>query len=73
MTTIKNQYNIKIKKGCCSCQFRQIDNQGERICSKMELKVSSNFCCPRWQMSDGLKNAGKAKGIVKKLTEIIIF
>jgi hypothetical protein len=32
----------------------------------MQLKVSSSFCCPRWQMSDGLKNAGKAKGIVKK-------
>jgi hypothetical protein len=39
----------------------------------MELKVGVNFCCPKWQMSDGLNNAGKAKGIVKKLTEIVIY
>ncbi len=73
MTTINNQHNIEIKKGCCSCQFKQIDNKGQRICSKMELKVGVNFCCPKWQMSDGLNNAGKAKGIVKKLTEIVIY
>jgi hypothetical protein len=51
-----------------------VDNEGTRICSGMMLKVPQNFICPKWQMSDGMKNAGKGGGVVRLIgtTEVII-
>lgn len=72
MTNVKNQYHIEIKKGCCSCQYKQIGYDGTRNCSQTAQEVESGFCCDLWQISDGLNEAGKAKGTVRKLTEIII-
>ena len=31
----------------------------------MMLKVEQKFKCKQWQMSDGLKNAGKGGGVVR--------
>lgn len=70
-----NAYGITVKKMCASCQFKEVENDGERTCQKMQLKVRQQFCCRQWQMSDGLKNAGLQTGGVVRLRgtrEIII-
>ena len=72
METVLNKYHICVKKWCASCEYKEVENDGTRVCSKMQLKVSLAFVCPRWQMSDGLQNAGMSGGVVKKLTEIFL-
>ena len=70
-----NAYGITVKKMCASCAMKDVLNDGERVCKKMELKVKQQFCCRHWQMSDGLKNAGLQNGGVVHLRgtqEIVI-
>jgi hypothetical protein len=40
----------------------------------MMLKVEQKFKCKQWQMSDGMKNAGKGGGVArhKETKEIVI-
>ena len=59
---VVNDYHIKVKRICASCQHREILDNGTRICAMMQLKVKQKFVCPKWQMSDGLKNAGLQTG-----------
>ena len=72
METVVNAYHICVKKWCASCRHKDVENDGTRICQLMQLKVAPAFVCPRWQMSDGLQNAGMSGGVVKKLTTIVI-
>ncbi len=74
METVLNQYHIRVRKWCASCEHKEVDNEGTRICSGMMLKVPQDFICPKWQMSDGMKNAGKGGGVVRLngTTETII-
>ena len=70
-----NAYGITVKKMCASCAMKDVLNDGERVCKRMELKVKQQFCGRHWQMSDGLKNAGLQNGGVVRLRgtqEIII-
>jgi hypothetical protein len=70
-----NAYGITVKKMCASCAMKEVENDGERVCKKMQLKVRQGFCCHNWQMSDGLKNAGLQTGGVVRLRgtqEIVI-
>ena len=70
-----NAYGITVKKMCASCTHKDIMNDGERVCKKMQLKVRQQFCCRYWQMSDGLKNAGlQNHGVVRQrgTLEIVI-
>ena len=72
---VVNAYGITVKKMCASCAMKEVENDGERTCKKMELKVRQQFLCCHWQMSDGLKNAGLQNGGVVRLKgtqEIII-
>ena len=62
-----NAYGITVKKMCASCAMKDVLNDGERVCKRMELKVRQQFCCRHWQMSDGLKNAGLQNGGVVRL------
>jgi hypothetical protein len=62
-----NAYGITVKKMCASCAMKEVQNDGERVCQKMGLKVNQQFCCRHWQMSDGLKNAGLQMGGVVRL------
>lgn len=62
-----NAYGITVKKMCASCTYKDITNDGERVCKKMQLKVRQQFCCRNWQMSDSLKNAGLQNGGVVRL------
>ena len=69
-----NAYGITVKKMCASCKCKDITNDGERVCKRMELKVKQQFCCRHWQMSDSLKNAGLQNGGVvrRRGTEEIV-
>lgn len=55
MEEVKNIYGVAVRKGCISCEHKGIEADGTRICSKMLLKVKSDFCCGLWQMSYGLR------------------
>ncbi len=74
ITSVRNANGCKIKKWCGSCQHKCIESDGTRICAAMMLKVPQKFKCKQWLMSDGLKNAGKASGVVRHIEtkEIII-
>ena len=74
ITSVRNAHGVKVKRCCASCQHKCIDSEGTRFCAQLMLKVEQKFKCKQWQMSDGLKNAGKGGGVVRLIgtTEIII-
>ena len=74
METVMNACHIRVKKICASCQHKDVENDGTRVCTKMQLKVPQQLVCPQWQMAEGLKNAGLSGGVVrlKGTQEIII-
>ena len=63
-------YRVRVRKWCASCQHKEVENDGTRICTKMHLKVPRDFVCPKWQMSDGLKKAGLQTGA--RLNRVIL-
>ena len=69
METVVNAYGIRMKRCCASCGLKEVDDDGNRICTQMQLKVAQKFVCRKWQMSDGLKNAGLQRGGVVRLKE----
>ena len=74
ITSVRNAHGVKVKRCCASCQHKCIESDGTRICALMMLKVQQRFKCKKWQMSDGMKNAGKGGGVVrlKGTQEIVI-
>ena len=74
ITSVRNAHGVKVKRCCASCQHKCIESDGTRVCALMMLKVQQKFKCKKWQMSDGMKNAGKGGGVVrlKGTTEIVI-
>ena len=46
---------VTIKEICASCQHKEIDNEGTRICTKMQLKVPQRFHCRLWTLAEGLR------------------
>ena len=74
METVVNKYRVCVKKWCGSCEHREVDEEGTRICRKMQLVVQQKFVCPFWRLSSGLRNAGRSWGTVrhKDTKEIII-
>ena len=74
ITSVRNAHGVKVKRCCASCQHKCIESDGTRICALMMLKVQQKFKCKKWQMSDGMKNAGKGGGVVrlKGTQEIVI-
>ena len=59
ITSVKNVYGVKVKRCCASCQHKCIRKDGSRVCAQMIIIVEQHFKCKQWQMSEGLKNAGK--------------
>ena len=59
MTTMKNAYGIRVRVACSSCQYKEAQNDGTRVCTKMQLKVPQQFSCSQWRLSDCLRNAGR--------------
>ena len=67
MDTIKHQqvmnpHGLLVKKWCKSCQFKIVDNDGLRHCTRRGGRViTGDGCCQMWQMSDGLMGVGKTE------------
>ena len=74
ITSVRNAHGVKVKRCCASCQHKCIESDGTRICAQMMIKVEQKFKCKQWQMSDGVKNAGRGGGVVRLIgtTEVII-
>ena len=72
--SVRNAHGVKVKRCCASCQHKCIETDGTRVCAQMMIKVQQKFKCKKWQMSDGLKNAGKGGGVVRNIEtkEIVI-
>ena len=73
--TANNLYGQSVKRICASCGYKQVENDGTRVCQLMNIKVSQRMVCQKWQMCDGLKNAGLQNGGVVRLRgtlEVII-
>lgn len=64
---VKNEHHIKVRKCCASCQYKEIQNDGTRVCTLMQLIMGQRDKCKNWQMSDALRNAGLQNGGVVKL------
>lgn len=71
---VQNEFHINVKKCCASCAMKEILKDGTRVCSQMQLKVESTFKCQKWEMSEGLRNAGRSGGVVKlhKTNQVVI-
>lgn len=71
---MENQYHFEVKECCASCQRKVVLEEGERLCTWVHMFMESSFKCSRWQMSDGLQNAGKSGGVVRDIIskEIVI-
>ena len=69
IVSVRNARRLKVKRCCASCQHKDIDLDGNRICKLMQLIVEQKFRCKDWQMSDGIRNAGLQRGGVVRLKE----
>lgn len=74
IVSVRNAHGVKVKRCCASCQHKCIEKDGTRICAAMMIVVGQKFKCKQWQMTDGLKHAGKGGGVVrnKETKEIVI-
>ena len=67
ITSVRNAHGVKVKRCCASCQHKCIKRDGTRFCALKMMMVEQKFKCKQWQMSDGLKNAGKGGGVVRNI------
>lgn len=63
----KNGHGISVAKCCASCKNKKSNNR-TRLCLLGAGTVSPRHYCQQWEMAEGLKNAGKGGGKVKKKT-----
>ena len=61
-----------IKICCASCKQKVINNEAERICTLMEIKVSKQMKCKKWQVDKRVSQALPGKGQVKRY-EYLLF
>ena len=62
---VRNDRGVKVKKCCVSCEYKDVDKDGNRVCRLMQILRNAKDKCPNWEMSQGLRNAGKPYGRVK--------
>ena len=58
LTSVRNTHGVKVKRCCASCQHKIIEKDGGRVCDLTMNPVIQKYKCKRYQMSDGMKNAG---------------
>lgn len=75
MKYVKNGYGISVKKCCASCLFKRNGRlMTMRLCTKKRIAVEPGYVCRFWEMSDNLKFAGNAQGVVRdRKTKTIVF
>ena len=71
---MRNQFGIVYKKCCASCALKKYSYDGKRLCSLNNKVVRALHICRKWQMSEGLKNAGRSSGVVRDMVtkEVVI-
>lgn len=57
---------VTIKRCCASCQQREVEKDGTRICTLMQIVVKHQFVCSRWQANKQLANVRLGGGKVKR-------
>ncbi len=62
---LTNEYGIKIKKCCASCDNKEYDEQGLRCCRLTGKHVRGKGLCDNWSMNEGLKCLGCRHGKVQ--------
>lgn len=67
VVSVRNMYGIKVKKCCASCAFKDYNPDGIRICGLDKEEVAARFRCKKWEMTDGLKKAGRGGGVVRDI------
>lgn len=55
---IRNLYGVRIKKACISCNNKNIDALGRRVCIVSEKLVHKYDVCDKWVLSCSLDRAG---------------
>ena len=71
IVSVRNSYDVKVKRCCASCQHKCIKSDGTRFCALKMAVVEQKHKCKQWQMSDGMKNAGIEDGKVKRKEYLI--
>ena len=49
METVVNGHYVRVKKWCASCEHREVDEEGTRICGLMQF-VHVGSCLPACRM-----------------------
>ena len=74
ITIERNQLGIPYKKCCASCGLKKYKYDGTRLCSLNDKEVKTLNVCRKWQLCEGLKNAGRKTGVVRDMvTKEVIF
>ena len=69
-----NQFGIAVKVCCASCALKKYSYDGKRLCSLNNKVVRAIHVCRKWQLSEGLKNAGLGAGVVRhRATKEVLF
>lgn len=50
-----------IKECCASCQHREIEEEGTRICTEMQIYVKRKYKCSNWKLNKGFKDGRKGR------------
>lgn len=71
---VRNVFGIRVRKCCASCALKRYKSFHKRICILDNKHVEASWSCMEWQMTEGLKNAGRKSGVVKDIVtkEVIL-
>ena len=69
---MRNRHGIEVNPICAACKHRVLNNDG-RFCGIDNTPVASNHSCDSWEMSEGLKEAGRSGGKIKKWHYLCFF
>ena len=74
LQTVTNEYGIAVNQACISCAHKDCTRLDKlRYCSLTHEEVGRYHLCKEWQMSEQLKMAGSAKGVVRDIkTKMVI-
>ena len=62
---VPNRFGHMVKKGCCSCPHKILNDLAQRRCELTNKPVRGNFVCSEWQMSEQLDMIGCEHGKVQ--------
>ena len=63
---VKNEFGMVVKVFCASCKYKDLTRAYSlRHCNNLHKDVKPCGVCKLWKMSDQLKKAGQAQGLVK--------